>query len=520
MAFPDTQMTDFLGPFYELAGIQMGSREAVNVFLQSGEGLAKYAQIARGTQGTAKLQSIIGPTSTSPCRGLYLSSNGANGSSLYWVFGTKLGRTWKDSTGAYQQKVIVDIGLANPRVSMTDNGGKLCLVDGLKMWIVDLYTDVATDITSTLPFQYPKSVVYLKSRFYAISGDSSTTTQGLAQVVKSNLIWWSELGIQNSAIWGAANFVACEVSADAVTQIAIRQGDLWAMGEQTYQVFGTTDNPDLPIAYAGGSASSIGCKAQYSVVSFGDTIFFVGSNAQGKGIVYQGQGYNVERVSNHGIEQKISEAGIYIDSAIAFAFQDQGHTFYALTIPSGADYDGITLVYDTATRTWHTRASRDPQMGTLKPWNPLFCSYAFGKTIVGSLDGPVLMDLSFDYNTEYYLPMDAQIPIYRMIQGPVMHQDLKLVQYIDAQLDMVVGNAQQTGWSRNPVGILQWSDDGGRTFSSALPCNIPLRGEYSGRVRWIGLGSARARVFRFTMTEDLPFMAGGLRCSVEVSQGW
>jgi len=52
------QMAPWVGPNYKLQGNSMASREAINCFLQSGEGKAKYDALLIGTAGTALLSDL------------------------------------------------------------------------------------------------------------------------------------------------------------------------------------------------------------------------------------------------------------------------------------------------------------------------------------------------------------------------------------------------------------------------------------------------------------------------------
>jgi len=83
-------MIPYIGPTYSLQGNSMASREAINVYLQSGEGLAKYANLLIGTPGSQSiidLVSLIGEDNKN-CRGLWLTSSSPYvGGNLYWCFG-------------------------------------------------------------------------------------------------------------------------------------------------------------------------------------------------------------------------------------------------------------------------------------------------------------------------------------------------------------------------------------------------------------------------------------------------
>lgn len=56
----------------------------------------------------------------------------------------------------------------------------------------------------------------------------------------------------------------------------------------------------------------------------------------------------------------------------------------------------------------------------------------------------------------------------------------------------------------DPQAILDWSDDGGRTWSNEHWVSIGKIGEYQQRAKWRRLGSSRNRTFRLTITDPVP----------------
>lgn len=522
------EMNEWLGGTYQLQGNSFGSREAINCYLQSGEGLAKYQALLLGTPGTKKLidlEPFVG--NDAGCRGLWLTSASPYESgNLYWVFGSKIGYSYvNETTGEIESKVLYDIGLSTTRVSITDNGFDVVFATGTQMIAIDIFTDVVTDITSTLPFTLPLQVVYLMGRVYAITADPSTTaTSSLQDVVKSNLIWYSE--ISNAREWDGLSFTSADLSADPILSIVIRQGDLWAFGTRSYQVFTTTANPDSPLEYAPGSGTFIGINAPYTSTSIGDTIFWLGSNASGRNVVFRGAGYNSTRISTHGIESILNKLGNLTSSAYGFSYQESGHLFYCLTIPPGSYEfegqfrysDGVTLVYDILTEQWHQRASREPMTGVLQAWQPLFSVFAFGKIIVGNLLWPVIMELRNDTYTDYDPNTPTQTkPILRRFQGPVFFNNLQTFILDEFQADILVGHGPLNGLSSTPQAQLQVSHDSGNTWGSISYCDLPKTGNYMGRARWLRLGSGRNIVIRLTLTEDMQFMMGAARMRIRQS---
>ena len=522
-------MIPWIGPSYKLAGNSMASRESINCYLQSGEGLAKYSELLIGTPGTQlteDLESLVGDPNRG-CRGLWLTgASPYEGGNLYWCYGSKVGYTYKDeTTGLLQSVVIGDIGLDTKRVSFTDNGFSVVLATGQSMYTIDIFTDVLKDITADLPFTLPLQVVYSLGRLYAISADPTTTARAdIGTAIKSNLIWYSELSDANT--WDGLSFIPADLNADPIKSIVVRQGDLWAFGTRSYQIFSTTSDPDEPMAYAPGSGTLIGIDAPNTAVGISDNIFWLGSNSAGRNVVFMGAGYGSTRISDHGIEAELDKLQGLTSEAYGFSYQDAGHLFYCLTIPPGSYvYQGEnrvslgkTYCYDVLTGVWHERVSRNPKTGELSAWQPLFSSFAWGKIIVGNLLHPVLLELKNDVFTDYDpTTIDKKKPITRMYQGPILFENLQTFTLYEFVWDIITGHGPLNGQSAQPTAQLQVSLDGGNTWGNIITENLYKTGEYAGQVSWRLLGTARAMAIRVIITEDLRFMAGQARVRTKLS---
>lgn len=78
-----------------------------------------------------------------------------------------------------------------------------------------------------------------------------------------------------------------------------------------------------------------------------------------------------------------------------------------------------------------------------------------------------------------------------------------------------------TGTDRDPQVMLRISNDAGRTWITEQWRGAGRLGEYSRRVRWQGLGSARRRVFEVSVTDPIPWRLVGanLRISQDAPAG-
>ena len=86
------------------------------------------------------------------------------------------------------------------------------------------------------------------------------------------------------------------------------------------------------------------------------------------------------------------------------------------------------------------------------------------------------------------------------------------------QVDFETGVGNTVSPGDDPVALLEWSDDGGHTWSNAHSAKLGQVGEYQLRVRWRRLGTPRrfglSRVFRVTVTDPVKRVMTGAMLDV------
>jgi len=276
-----------------------------------------------------------------------------------------------------------------------------------------------------------------------------------------------------------------------------------------------------------GAFNEIGCAATFSVAKLDNGLFWLGADARGKGIVYRANGYTGLRISTHAVEWQIQQYGD-ISDAIAYTYQQDGHSFYVLTFPTA----NATWVYDVATQAWHERASfTNGNFGRHRS----NCQMAFNsKIIIGGYQNGNLY--SFDLNVyadhnrvqkwlrswralptgandlkrtaQHSLQLDAEtgvgLPGVVEIPGRVYLTPLIIVGdfYINDEVVIITAVDDYV----QPKVMLRWSDDGGHTWSNEYWRSMGGVGEYGTRVIWRRLGMTnklRDRVYEVSGTDPV-----------------
>ncbi len=399
------------------------------------------------------------------------------------VQGSKLYRV----TSGWVAREIGTLNTMSGIVKIKDNGVSAVIGDGLYGYTLDLATDAFALITDP-DFYGSDCVEYLDNYFifnrpgtqqFYISGIGDTT-------------------------FDALDFASAEGAPDDIVTILVDHRDAWMFGSDSTEVFRNSGNADFPIERLDGSFIEHGCAAKHSPAKMDNTVYWLGRDERGSGVIWKAQGYTPIRVSTHAIEFAIQGYEV-ISDAFATTYQQEGHSFYCLTFPT-ADK---TLVYDASTNMWHERAWRDPATGALGRDRTSCHTYFGGEHVVGDWENGKVYALDLEYYSDDGDPM----PAIRATGHITNADDLRMV-FDEIQIQMETGVGLQTGQGSDPVGILDWSDDGGHTWSNGHTISIGRVGIYSGRARLTRMGMSRDRVYRWTITDPVKRVIMGAHAKI------
>lgn len=302
------------------------------------------------------------------------------------------------------------------------------------------------------------------------------------------------------------DFATAEGSPDKLISLIADHRELWLFGENSTEVWFNSGNTDFPFERIQGAFIEQGCAAKYSVAKMDNTVFWLSSDDRGQGTVQRAAGYQPQRISTHALEFAIAGYS-RIDDAVAYTYQQEGHSFYLLTFPTG----NATWCFDASTGLWHERAWRNPLDGSLNRHRSSCHAAISGTNIVGDWETGYLYELDLDTYT------DNSNPITRMRSCPHLASDLKWQFFNSLQIDMETGIGVASGQGVNPQVMLQCSDDGGLTWGNAVWATAGGQiGATKTRVRWRRLGKSRDRVFKVTITDPVKVVMVGASADVAV----
>jgi hypothetical protein len=223
-----------------------------------------------------------------------------------------------------------------------------------------------------------------------------------------------------------------------------------------------------------------------------NTVYWLGQDENGNGTVWKASGaYQPQRVSTHAVEYAIGRFS-RIDDAVAWTYQQEGHTFYVLNFPTGNQ----TWVFDASTGLWHRRVYRDSINGYNRHRGQ--CQIAFANlNLVGDWQNGNVYSMELDTYT------DNGDAIPRVRVGPAV--GCRQVDLLEIAMETGVGTV--TGQGVDPQVMVQWSDNGGHTYGNEHWSSAGRVGDYSYRVRYRRLGQLRRgskwRNFRMVITDPV-----------------
>ena len=464
--------TPILGSTYVARSVNAADSRMVNLFPEI---------IAEGGKEPAFLQRCPGlrlltSVGFGPIRGMW--QFGAYG---YVVSGDKLYKL--DS--AYTATLLGTVSGTGP-VSMADNGTQLFVACNGPSYIYNSNTNAFAQITDP-DFPGAVTVGYLDGYF-------------VFNEPNSQKIWITSLldGTQVDPL----DFASAEGNPDGVVAVLSNFREIWVFGTNSIEVWYDTGASDFPLQRIQGAYNELGCAAAYSVAKMDNGVFWLGQDARGRGMVYRANGYQGQRVSTHAVEWHIQSYGD-ISDAIAYTYQQDGHSFYVLTFPS-ADR---TWVYDVATNSWHERAGWSNGVFTRHRSN---CQMVFNsEVIVGDYQNGKL----YAFDPDVYAD-DGQIQ--RWLRSwralPTGQNNLKRTAHHSLQFDCESGVGLNLGQGSDPQVMLRWSDDGGHTWSNEHWAGMGKIGEYYRRVFWRRLGMTlklRDRVYEVSGTDPVKIAVMG-----------
>lgn len=448
---------DLVGEAYRSRSVVANSQQTINYYPEVDKS-GKNVVGLYNTEGTVTRATLTAGTEV---RGA-IEYDGVS----YWVSGNQL----FSMTTAYVVTALGTLTTATGPVFMCTNGLVILLVDGSDGYTFTFSgSTFATIVDADFPAN-PIACDILDNNFIVVNGGSQTFHTS-----------------PDGTSWAAADFASAEASPDDLLSLIVDHQEIIFGGVKSVEVW--YNSGDATFTFSRRSTIEIGVAATGGMCKADNSVFFLGNDR----VVWRLNGYTPVRVSQHGVEYAFSQMDTVSDCKM-WSQKREGHVFIWLQFPTANQ----TWVYDVATSMWHRRAYRNSSTGALERHRANCYVSLNGVHLVGDYTNGKVYELDMD---AYDDDSDELSSI--RVSGHVTHPDFHWVRHNSLTIDMESGVGTSTGQGSDPQIVLEYSDDGGRTWSAHLSRSIGAIGKTTTRVKWDRLGMSRDRVYRTTITDPV-----------------
>jgi hypothetical protein len=318
---------------------------------------------------------------------------------------------------------------------------------------------------------------------------------------------------------------------DDLVALIVDHREVFLLGEISSEVWTDVGAVPFPFQRIPGTSTQHGIAAPFSLARFGNSFCYVSRNNRGQAQIMQMNGYLPSRISTHAVENSITNQ--YIDDAIAWTYQLEGHEIYVVTFPTL----NLTWAYDNASSMWH-KWLYTANDNAYQRHRGNCCAVFQGMVLVGDYENGRIYELDkknytdngqnvrrlrraphlvTDYQRQYFDELQIQfqpgVGTTGLSQptGDIFINSPYIIypnaSFIIAPFETYVLGTQatlnNTSITTNPQAMLRWSNDGGSTWSKYYTVSIGQLGKYKNRAIWRRLGFARDRVFEVSITDPV-----------------
>lgn len=284
------------------------------------------------------------------------------------------------------------------------------------------------------------------------------------------------------------NYATAESNADDLIRVYAFNEQVYMFGNKSIERWWNSGVGSPPFDRIEGGIIPIGLAALHSVASNEKALYFLGVDNR----VYAVQGGTPVVVSNKALSREF-EGYSDVSDAIGWCFSIEGQGFYCLTFPTAdktfcfpeggqwfelsSGVDGERFIGNSYARAHGKHLIADYRNGNIYEWD----------------------DETYDENGETVRRVRDSGPLH----GGLLGAPGKRIEMNRFELIMETGVGLVSGQGSDPVVMLSWSDDGGKTFSTEQWGQIGELGQYQYKVEWFSLGSFESRILRVANTDPV-----------------
>jgi hypothetical protein len=321
---------------------------------------------------------------------------------------------------------------------------------------------------------------------------------------------------------------------DDLVALIVDHREVYLMGEISSEVWTDVGTVPFPFQRIPGTSTQHGIAAPFSLYRLGNSFAYVSRNNRGQSQIMQMQGYIPQRISTHAVENTL--ANQYVEDAIAWTYQLEGHEVYVVTFPTL----NLTWAYDSTTQLWHKWLYTNND-NEYQRHRGNCCATFQGLVIIGDYSNGKLYQLDktnytddgqnvrrlrraphlvTEFQRQYFDELQIQFQPgvgTTGLSSVLQAVNLQSPYIITATGTLTIGALEivnlgefntinQLTPTTFPQAMLRWSNDGGSTWSNEHWTGVGQTGKYRNRAIWRRLGTARDRIFEVVVTDPVNFV--------------
>jgi len=395
-----------------------------------------------------------------------------------------------DSNGAFAEIGSFSSSYTGP-AWMKNNETQLCIVDGITGYV---FTPSLNQMVQITDLDFP--------------GASSMDYQdGYGLFSKPNTNIWFHSSIGDFLSFDALDFYSKEAKTDAIRSIRSFQREPYIFGEEKgielwYNAGGDNSSAQNPtFARNSGGLIELGSAAPKGDSDMAGTAVTWLTN---QGQLAQAAGTNVKIVSNQMFDREVGGDGTLrnpgyatLSDAIAFSYRDQGHIFHQVTFPT----EDVTWVFDGTTGLLLKRSSYRTTGDYGRHRANCYVLHK-GKHYVGDFENGTIYEMDANYYDDDGHTIRRQLYSKEIVGGKSRISFPNIQIMVESGMGLPSGDTPQIG--------LEFSADGGNTWSNMVNRSVGLVGEYTRQANFNQMGSGYRRMYRLTMTAAILWRVIGI----------
>lgn len=291
--------------------------------------------------------------------------------------------------------------------------------------------------------------------------------------------------IEDARDLSALDFATAESNPDNLVGVYTEGDRLVMAGSETIEFWFNDGGDQFPFSRILGTTIQLGIYHKLGVVFADNTFFFLAND-----LSIRRMAQVPVSISTPSVEDDIAKAGEFINAS---TYSRGTHIFLIF------DFEKGTFVYDVSTGLWHDRKSYKNDAWMVSNVCQDGVTVYAGDKINGNVY--TLDEVTYDENGNV---------LEGIIQTPPITNNQEWFFTSELRIDVETGTGLTLGQGSDPQIMMQFSDDGGKTWSTELWTTIGEVGAYGTIASWHRLGRSRERTYKFKITDPIKRVLLGL----------